>query len=185
MTCRILETAHTIFVWVYLYDITVTNYGNPVALTGSPWTLGMSSALDGVIGGTVQVYITSLISPLLRLMPLPGLFRVPSLCGIGLSDFTHALLGRVSFAVVHIHIRCCSRIAYVLRGIRNALSVDSHCLTGDCYVCGFSQHLGAGLFLVDGALQEWYQTVSKFMPSIIIPRLHLSFTLGPECSWIS
>jgi hypothetical protein len=55
-TYRSLETVHTIFVWIYLYDITVTNYGNPSVLAASPWTLSMSSVFDGIIGGTVQVH---------------------------------------------------------------------------------------------------------------------------------
>lgn len=52
---RTMEVTHTVFLWVYLYNITVTNYGNPVVLGESPWTLSMSSVFDGVIGGTVQV----------------------------------------------------------------------------------------------------------------------------------
>lgn len=59
---RVLETTHTVFLWIYLYNVTVTNYGNPAVLATSPWTLSMSSVFDGIIGTTVQVCIRILYS---------------------------------------------------------------------------------------------------------------------------
>jgi len=73
----VLECTHTVFIWIYLYDLTVTNYGNPAALAKSPWTLSMSSVFDGLIGGAVQAYFAHRIyilsgSPLLPIISWLG-----------------------------------------------------------------------------------------------------------------
>ncbi|KAJ7234415.1 hypothetical protein C8J57DRAFT_1479939 [Mycena rebaudengoi] len=53
---RILESLHTIFVWIYLYRLTVTFYGIPAALGEIHWSLETSSLFDGIIGAAVQMF---------------------------------------------------------------------------------------------------------------------------------
>jgi hypothetical protein len=55
---RLLETIHTVFIWMYLYRISVTNYGNPVALTKLPWDADMSLMIQGLVGSSVQAFFS-------------------------------------------------------------------------------------------------------------------------------
>jgi hypothetical protein len=73
----VLETTHTVFIWIYLYSLTVTNYGNPAALVTSPWTLSMSSVFDGLIGGAVQAYFAH------RIYILSGHLLLPIISWLG------------------------------------------------------------------------------------------------------
>ncbi|KAH7914161.1 hypothetical protein BJ138DRAFT_1144516 [Hygrophoropsis aurantiaca] len=52
----VLESFHTIFLWVYLYRLTVTYYGVSAVLASTTWSLDVSALFDGVIGATVQAY---------------------------------------------------------------------------------------------------------------------------------
>ncbi|KAJ7083072.1 hypothetical protein B0H15DRAFT_889337 [Mycena belliarum] len=51
-----LESFHTIFIWIYLYRLTVTFYGIPTVLEKTHWTLDTSSFFDGIIGTMVQMF---------------------------------------------------------------------------------------------------------------------------------
>ncbi|KAJ7154759.1 hypothetical protein C8R46DRAFT_1297434 [Mycena filopes] len=53
-----LESFHTIFLWVYMYRLTVTFYGVPAALGETHWTFNISSFFAGIIGALVQVRAT-------------------------------------------------------------------------------------------------------------------------------
>jgi hypothetical protein len=45
-------------VWIYLYDLSVTNYGNPAALNKLPWSLDVSPMLQGFVGSAVQAFFS-------------------------------------------------------------------------------------------------------------------------------
>ncbi|KAJ7154769.1 hypothetical protein C8R46DRAFT_443452 [Mycena filopes] len=45
-----LESFHTIFIWVYMYRLTVTFYGVPAILGETHWSFDVSSLFDGTIG---------------------------------------------------------------------------------------------------------------------------------------
>jgi hypothetical protein len=55
---RLLETLHTAFVWIYLYYISVTNYGNPKILHALPWYLDVSLMVQGLVGSAVQAFFS-------------------------------------------------------------------------------------------------------------------------------
>jgi hypothetical protein len=55
---RLLETLHTVFIWMYLYEISVTNYGRPAALDGLPWHVDVSLMLQGFVGSAVQAFFS-------------------------------------------------------------------------------------------------------------------------------
>jgi hypothetical protein len=50
-----METLHTIWVWMYLYDLSVLGFGNPITLGTTPWPLGASLGISAVINTSVQV----------------------------------------------------------------------------------------------------------------------------------
>ena len=55
MVHRTLETVHTCFSSMFLYLITVTYYGDPIALQFTHWTINSSAIFVGLIGTIVQV----------------------------------------------------------------------------------------------------------------------------------
>jgi hypothetical protein len=54
-TGRALESFISVVFAVYLYSLTVTNFGNLDKLMDIPWTLYISFFLEGLIGAIVQV----------------------------------------------------------------------------------------------------------------------------------
>ena len=53
---RVLETFFTILSMCWLYDLTISNFGNPVAITATPWTLDACITLQGLVGAVVQSF---------------------------------------------------------------------------------------------------------------------------------
>ena len=53
---RIGETFFTVLSMCYLYDVTISNFGNPLYITATPWTLCISMGIQGVIGAAVQSF---------------------------------------------------------------------------------------------------------------------------------
>lgn len=54
----LMETLHTIFVWIYLYFLTVTSYGHPKTLHELPWHLCGSLMIQGLVGSAVQAFFS-------------------------------------------------------------------------------------------------------------------------------
>jgi hypothetical protein len=52
---RIFETVHTALTWIFLYSLTVTNYGRPSTITDASWPLALTVPLTSFIGSTVQL----------------------------------------------------------------------------------------------------------------------------------
>ena len=55
---RLLETFHTLFIWIYLYWLTITNYGQPASLLAISWSFQASSPLSFVVALMVHVIST-------------------------------------------------------------------------------------------------------------------------------
>jgi hypothetical protein len=53
--CRLFETLHTVFVWMYLYSLTVSGFGNPLALNDLPRYFDWSITMQALVGSCVQV----------------------------------------------------------------------------------------------------------------------------------
>jgi hypothetical protein len=47
-----------VLVWMYLYELSVTNYGHPVALIKLPWSLDVSPMIQGFVGSAVQAFFS-------------------------------------------------------------------------------------------------------------------------------
>lgn len=45
--------------WMYLYHLTVTQFGNPTALVQMPWYFGVAVTLQATAGTIVQVWTMS------------------------------------------------------------------------------------------------------------------------------
>ncbi|KAF8587693.1 hypothetical protein K439DRAFT_1337297 [Ramaria rubella] len=52
----LLETVHTVFLWILLYDLTVTNYGKPETLDNIPWSFAMVFPLSAWLGSITQIF---------------------------------------------------------------------------------------------------------------------------------
>jgi hypothetical protein len=55
---RALETLHTIFSWMYLYELIVTRFGNLIALVTIYWHFAGTLCVFGLLGAIVQSYNT-------------------------------------------------------------------------------------------------------------------------------
>jgi hypothetical protein len=51
----LFESVHMVLVWAYLYNITVTHYGNILALNSIPWMFAASLMVHEVVSALVQV----------------------------------------------------------------------------------------------------------------------------------
>jgi hypothetical protein len=51
-----VETVHTLFSWIYLYHLSVDNFGNPNAFVENHFTLVSGALFDSIIGAYVQGY---------------------------------------------------------------------------------------------------------------------------------
>lgn len=56
MLVVLFETAHTFCFWIYLYRVTVLNYGDLSILTKRDWSLSLSVVFHGIISALVQAY---------------------------------------------------------------------------------------------------------------------------------
>lgn len=56
-SCRLLETFITVFTCMYLYDLTITHFGDAGAFLEEPWTIAISFALGGIASALVQVSV--------------------------------------------------------------------------------------------------------------------------------
>ncbi|KAJ3781210.1 hypothetical protein GGU10DRAFT_367470 [Lentinula aff. detonsa] len=65
------ETLHTIFIWIYLYRLSVQFYGNPTAIGELHWTIDMSSVFDGIISSLVQAFFAYRVWVLSQKLYLP------------------------------------------------------------------------------------------------------------------
>jgi len=81
----LLEALHTIFAWIYLYRLTVTFYGRPAVLGEAHWTLNISAAFDGIIGGIVQAYFAWRVHVLSRGWIITGVSWIGSLCQMSMT----------------------------------------------------------------------------------------------------
>jgi hypothetical protein len=43
---------------MYLYELSVTNYGHPAALVGLPWHVDVSLMVQGFVGSAVQAFFS-------------------------------------------------------------------------------------------------------------------------------
>jgi hypothetical protein len=50
-----LETLHVILTWIFLYDLTVTGYGDRPTLNTMPWPVGTFLIVSATAGSSVQV----------------------------------------------------------------------------------------------------------------------------------
>jgi hypothetical protein len=50
-----VETLHTMCQWAYLYNRTVTEFGNAIGLNSSPWYFDSLIPLQALVGAAVQV----------------------------------------------------------------------------------------------------------------------------------
>jgi hypothetical protein len=55
---RLFETAHTCFLWAWLYDITVSHFGSILALNSIPWSLAACLLAFCSNGAAVQAFFT-------------------------------------------------------------------------------------------------------------------------------
>jgi hypothetical protein len=53
-----LETAHTAFLWTWLYQMIVTNFGSILFLNAVPWSLGACLITFCVVGELVEAFFT-------------------------------------------------------------------------------------------------------------------------------
>jgi hypothetical protein len=54
----LFESAHTAFIWAWLYNITVTQFGSLLALNSIPWSLAASLLAFTATGSAVQAFFT-------------------------------------------------------------------------------------------------------------------------------
>jgi hypothetical protein len=54
----LFESAHTAFIWTWLYNITVTQFGSFLALNSIPWSLAASLLAFAANGMAVQAFFT-------------------------------------------------------------------------------------------------------------------------------
>lgn len=73
----VFETMHTIFIWVLLYGLTVTNYGNSSAINDTPWSLAAALPLTSLLGSIVQVFFAN------RVRVLSGRLIIPIIAWCG------------------------------------------------------------------------------------------------------
>jgi hypothetical protein len=52
--CRTLETVHTLCTWMWLYYLTVTNFGSPAALNDLPTVFNLTMPLQTLASSIVQ-----------------------------------------------------------------------------------------------------------------------------------
>ncbi|TDL15202.1 hypothetical protein BD410DRAFT_845408 [Rickenella mellea] len=67
----IFETVHTVFLWIYLYRLTVTFYGVPAVFAESSWELNMSGFFDGIINCSVQAFFAYRVLAISRNWTVP------------------------------------------------------------------------------------------------------------------
>jgi hypothetical protein len=51
---RILETAHTVFIWSFIYSLTVVNFGNTETINEASWSLFAAILFTTLLGTVVQ-----------------------------------------------------------------------------------------------------------------------------------
>ncbi|EIN05303.1 hypothetical protein PUNSTDRAFT_137986 [Punctularia strigosozonata HHB-11173 SS5] len=53
-----LDTLHTVISCVYIYDLTVTHYGEPNYLTSVPWSLPVGALLGAIVATSAKAFFT-------------------------------------------------------------------------------------------------------------------------------
>ena len=74
---RLFETFHTLFIWIYLYWLTITNYGQPASLVATNWSFLASVPLTFLVALMIHV-ISTLPQPMRR--PRTEIISVAVLC---------------------------------------------------------------------------------------------------------
>jgi len=67
----ILETLHTVFLWMLLYLLTVTHYGQPSTLEEIPWTFAVTFPLSAWLGSITQIFFAYRVKVLSGRMIIP------------------------------------------------------------------------------------------------------------------
>jgi len=69
----VLETVHTVFLWILLYGLTVTNYGKPDTLDDIPWSFAITFPLSAWLGSITQIFFAYRVRVLSGRMIIPVL----------------------------------------------------------------------------------------------------------------
>jgi hypothetical protein len=94
----VLETLHTVsrlpkrvffsqltfptlqcLVWMYLWHLTISNFGNSLALLGLPWYFDLSIAIQGLVSVSVQVGVPRPFMLTVDVHTFPGLLHLADL----------------------------------------------------------------------------------------------------------
>ena len=82
---RILETFYTVLSVCYLYDVTISNFGNPAHIEAAPWTLDISVTVQGAVGTIVQCFFAYRVWKLSRSIIWPTLAWIGSATRLALA----------------------------------------------------------------------------------------------------
>ncbi|KII91098.1 hypothetical protein PLICRDRAFT_39708 [Plicaturopsis crispa FD-325 SS-3] len=73
----LLETLHTLCIWIYIYRLSVTSFGIPSAYMSLHWTLNVGALFNGIVGALVQAYFAK------RILMLSGDWVIPIISWTG------------------------------------------------------------------------------------------------------
>ncbi|KAF8529983.1 hypothetical protein JB92DRAFT_2695157 [Gautieria morchelliformis] len=76
-----LETAHTVVIWSFVYSLTVINYGKPETINDTTWSLSTALLLMTLLGATVQGIVQSFFG--YRVWVLSGRLTIPAITWLG------------------------------------------------------------------------------------------------------
>ena len=89
---RLLETVHTVLSVCYVYDGTITNFGNPLSVANAPWTLDVSVTFQALVGVSVQSFFAYRVWKVSKSLLFPSLAWLGSAIRFGVAVSITCLL---------------------------------------------------------------------------------------------
>ncbi|KAF7986670.1 hypothetical protein HWV62_26520 [Athelia sp. TMB] len=164
---QFLETLHMFITWAWLYDVTVTHYGDLTYFAEAHWTLSSSAVFDGVIGALVQGFFAHRIYVLSGKWPITIVSWIGSLCNVATNFAISVISQTVSVTAFAQDFAWITTTTLVL-----LLAVDTLNTTALCWYLRVEK---TGVRTTDSMLNKLFQWTIHSVPLSCLS--HLSYSL--------